>query len=251
MKILVLQLARFGDILTTWPVLRALKRAHPHASIDILVRHRFREACEGNSAIDRVWALDSDHLMEPLLTEAPSVEESLARLEAFLRPMTGEGYHTVLNLSFSPASAFLTRVFERHGAEARGYSRHEDGSLKLADAYSEYFYAQVGIGKPNRVHLADLLAGVAQTELTRDDWRAVTFDSIVPRIAVHIGASQEQKSYSPDRWAVALQEILKWWPHGITLIGSGGEQPRADRICELLDNARVVNAVGKTKFSEL
>lgn len=251
MKILVLQLARFGDILTTWPALSALRRANPGAEIDILVRHRFRDACEGLTALNRVWTLDSDAILEPLLSEDASVEESLKRLEQFVAKLTREKYELVLNLSFSPASAFLARAFERAGSNVRGYSRNDDGSLKLSDEYSAYFYAQVGIGKPNRVHLADLLAGVAQVELQPGDWQAAVTAAPAPSIAVHVGASQEQKSYPTERWAVAIQEILKWWGHDVVLIGSPGERSKADKVAELLDNTRVKNIVGETKFAEL
>lgn len=50
MKILVLQLARFGDIYLTWPALRALRRRYPDASIHLLVRERFVAATEGLGA---------------------------------------------------------------------------------------------------------------------------------------------------------------------------------------------------------
>ncbi len=37
MKILVLQLARLGDIYMSWPMIRAVKRKYPNAEIDIQV----------------------------------------------------------------------------------------------------------------------------------------------------------------------------------------------------------------------
>ena len=106
MKILVLQLARFGDILTTWPVLRALRRKHPTAEIHFLVRSRFVEATHGLSAVDRVWSLDVEHVLEPLLSEEVSVEGSVSRLDNLYGELSAQDFTDVINLSFSPASAF-------------------------------------------------------------------------------------------------------------------------------------------------
>ena len=51
MRILVLQLARFGDIFQTWPTLKALRRQHPESEIHFLVRSRFSEAASGLTGI--------------------------------------------------------------------------------------------------------------------------------------------------------------------------------------------------------
>ena len=69
MKILVIQIARLGDILMTWPAMRALRRAHPQAEIHLLVRPRFEAATRGLECVDRVIAMPSLEILEPLARE--------------------------------------------------------------------------------------------------------------------------------------------------------------------------------------
>jgi lipopolysaccharide heptosyltransferase II len=54
LNILVIRLSSFGDIILTTPVVRALKRKFPQATIDFLVMDRFREAIDGNPDISNV-----------------------------------------------------------------------------------------------------------------------------------------------------------------------------------------------------
>ena len=66
MKILVLQLARLGDIYLTWPAIRAIKRKLPEATIDVLVREKFQDATQGLAEVDRVLSFDTKHIFKPI-----------------------------------------------------------------------------------------------------------------------------------------------------------------------------------------
>src|SRR5687768_9988443 len=107
MKILCLQLARFGDIYQTWPVLNALKRTHPGCEIHFLVKERFQAAAEGCDVVDELLTLPSREIFEPLFSESPNTFRSLSFLDRFISKMRGENYDRIINLSFSPVSSFL------------------------------------------------------------------------------------------------------------------------------------------------
>jgi ADP-heptose:LPS heptosyltransferase len=79
MKILVIQLARFGDIYTTWPVLRAIKRENPQGELHVLVRKKFKKALVGLESVDKTQLLDTQNILEPVLLEQAQLDESLAR----------------------------------------------------------------------------------------------------------------------------------------------------------------------------
>lgn len=59
-KILVIRLSSIGDIILTTPVLSALKKAYPEASIDYLVMKSFKEAISGNKAVDNVILFEKE-----------------------------------------------------------------------------------------------------------------------------------------------------------------------------------------------
>src|SRR5437588_11724100 len=106
MRILVLQLARFGDIYQTWPALQALKRKHPGCELHVLVRARFQEAAKDFPGIT-VHALPTREILRPLF-EGEALEDSHTELKRFLQPLCDSNFDTIINLSFSPASSFLT-----------------------------------------------------------------------------------------------------------------------------------------------
>ncbi|MEQ1875775.1 MAG: glycosyltransferase family 9 protein [Bdellovibrionia bacterium] len=255
MKILVLQLARFGDIYATWPVLRALKRKYPKAKLHFLVRRHFAEACQGLDAVDRVWAFDTEAILAPVLEESVSIEESLKKLTGYLEILQNEKYDQVINLSFSPASSYLTHMISGPETEIHGYTRFDDGTLRLPDEYSSFFYAQVGIGRPNRVHVVDLMAGVAGCELQPGDWslpnNVVEIDTPRPFIVIHIGASQERKSYPARMWAKVIERTREWWDGDIVLVGSASEVEKSNAITAECGLTRVIPLVGQTRLPQL
>lgn len=160
MKILILELARLGDIYQTWPALRGLRRLYPEAQIHVLTRSRFEAAFDGLEVVDERKILPSRDLMAPLVQPQMDVKASHDLVGKFVDSLKAEKYDWILNFSFSPLSSYLTHAIADNRSDVRlsGYSRTSDGFLAIPDDMSAYFYAQVGINKPNRFHLAEIFA---------------------------------------------------------------------------------------------
>ncbi len=97
MKILVIQTAFIGDVILATPVLLALKRQHPQAEIDVLVR-------KGN---------------ESLLTNFPGLNQVITwdkkrdktrNLLGLIKEIRGRRYDTVINLQRFGATGLLTAL---------------------------------------------------------------------------------------------------------------------------------------------
>ncbi len=131
MRILVLQLARFGDIYQSWPALKALRRLNPEAEIHVLVRHRFREALEGLSGIvQHTWP--TAEILEPIYRNGDEVTAHL-RLEKVLESLGALEFDRIVNLSFSPMSSYVTDILSHEKTVVSGYTRFEDGYLNIPD----------------------------------------------------------------------------------------------------------------------
>lgn len=256
MKTLVLQLARLGDIYQTWPVLAALKRLNPESELHLLTRAKFAAATEGLDAVDKHWLLDTREVLTPLIDERPGLEEAMRRLEAFKEQLEAERFDRVINLSFSPFSSFLTYEVSGSASIVRGYTRFDDGYLNIPDDGSAYFYAQVGVDRPNRLHVTDLFAHVAGVELEECDWQVLKqHDEIHSKdsgtILLHIGASAEHKTLSVPKWQMIAKGLLDRWPGRVILIGSDGEREKAEQIAAVSGERRPENLVGQTNLQEL
>ncbi|AHI04934.1 putative lipopolysaccharide biosynthesis protein [Bdellovibrio bacteriovorus W] len=256
MRILVIQLARLGDIYMTWPVMRALKRTHPQAEIHLLTRSRFQAAVEGLQEVDHHHQLNVAGLLEPLLMEE-NLEASLGLLQKKIHTLRGYKFDKIINLSFSPVSSYLTNALTTEGAEVRGYSRHPDGTLHICDENSGYFYSQVGVASANRVHITDLFAAIADVDYTVEDWRGPQLEvgsaHVLPEkyAVLHVGASEGHKAPSVEELSEAIRAYAGIRPDGaVVLVGAENEETIAAGVQENVSKGNILNLVGKTKLVE-
>lgn len=258
MKILLVQLARLGDIYQTWPVLKALKRTYPGVELHLLTRTKFADACPDSSLIDCHVALDTRDFLAPLIDEKPGIDQTLAKIEAFCEGLRTEHYDRVINLTFSPFSSYLVDEISDSHSVVSGYTRFADGFLQIPDDGSAYFYAQVGVGRANRLHVTDLFAHVAGVELKESDWQFApisTQEMSERAILIHVGASRLDKTLSWSKWLQVVKQLAdstqSGWRGHVVLIGSPDEQELAEKIASSSISGRIVNLVGRTSLKEV
>lgn len=251
MKILVIQLARLGDIYQTWPSLAALKRQQPEAEIHCLVRRRFAAALTGLDNVAPIL-METQSLLEPVFKEEDGTPESIARVSNWLSELAEQKFDRIINLSFSPASSYLVDAISAENTQVSGYTRYSDGYLSIPDDPSAYFYAQVGIERQNRYHLTDIFAAVCGVELRESDYHILASrESPKSGIVVHLGASQGEKVYPVEHWVRLIHMINERTREPITLIGAGNEIGLAQSVAEELTSGQIINRVGQTQLSEI
>lgn len=258
MKILVLELARLGDILQSWPALRALKRTNPNAEIHVLTRDRFKAALEGNIAVDKIHLLPSREWVAPLVEKDFNVKAAHDLIGEFLTKMKAENFDWIINFSFSPISSYITHAVAGANTRVSGYTRTADGFLAIPDDMSAYFYAQVGHLKPNRYHLAEIFATMVGADLIALDWAppmGTKRQVGTANILIHVGASEVRKSISAVKWTTIINQFQKIFTDRqqvkIGIIGVAAESALAEQIMASVPEGSVENYVGKTNFKEL
>lgn len=258
MKILVLQLARLGDIYMTWPVLRGLRRQYPDAEISLVTRPRFEAAVEGLTAFDKHITLPTRHLLESVIQDDGDVTEALARTAEFASQLRTEKYDWILNLTFSPFSSYLTQAIASPEARVTGYTRFADGTFSAGDDWGHYFYAQVGLDRHSRIHVTDLFGAMAEVQFTESDWAPPVFKEnsalhLPEKYAViHVGASDPKKTLPASIFNRALKYLSAKQPHlSVVLIGASNEIQIGQEIATALPVTQVRNLVGKTSLRDI
>ena len=251
MKILVLQLARFGDLYQTWPCLSALRRKFPEADIQLGLREKYQAAADDFSCVDRIVALPSKKILSPLIVAEEGVENALVEMDRYI-DLFDTDYDQIINLSFSPFSSYLVEELKTSTTQVVGYDRHTDGFLKIADDSSAYFYAQVGVGGYNRLHLVDLFSMVADVELKEQDF-SFPYEKNKgrtdrPYYVIHIGASQTHKTCDTKTWESIIRVLLKKSDHLVYLVGINSEKLNSSWIGT---QNRVIDLCGETKLKDL
>lgn len=255
MKILVLQLARLGDIYLTWPSLRALHRSYPEAEIHLIVRERFAGAVEGIGIPVVVHELKTKDILSPILLN-DDLDSSLACLDKFVGDMHALAFDQIINLSFSPFSSYLVDGIRQEQSLIKGYCRHVDGFLAIPDDASAYFYAQVGINNWNRYHLGEVFAAVVGIDLVEKDWRqaeAPEFALPLPEqyFTVQLATSQSEKSFPDYKWRQVLSKLISRSGHKFVIVGGPEDEDLARRVVAGLPHENIFNLVGQTKISDL
>jgi ADP-heptose:LPS heptosyltransferase len=269
-KILIIQLARLGDILLTWPQVRAIKRLHPEAQVDMLVRPRFKDATKGLNLLTKVIEFPVENIFEPLFNEPLDFDKSLEALDGIIQELKQNDYQWIINSSLSPASSYLTYALAKIDTKLSGYSRTADGYLAIADDVSAYIYAQVGVDRDNRIHLADLFTLMVDAQPDPDDWKtACSEPSPVLNesyVVLHVGASRPDKRYSAFKWRTFITHFSRLIDQQfalsavggsnslkpvIVLIGNQEEANDASFIALGFDPLQIIDLTGKVPFEQL
>jgi ADP-heptose:LPS heptosyltransferase len=238
----------------SWPAIRGLRRLNPQAEIHVLSRPRFQAAWEGLDAVNEVHLLPSEGIVAPLLEPTMDVKASFDQVSGWVEGLKATNFDRILNFSFSPLSSFLTHALSSETTQVSGYTRFADGFLSIPDDMSAYFYAQVGIGRPNRFHIAEIFGTMAGCDLIDEDWRApkiVSATHLRGKVIVHVGASESKKQVSFTKWITIINQFLKISSENVTLIGSAAEKDIAAKIMAAVPPERVENLVGMTTLPEV
>lgn len=254
MKILIVQLARLGEIYQTWPAVKKFAKENPDVEIHYLTRESFKDAVVGLTEVKTVKTIPAAEILEPVIIRC-HIEGTQQKTESFLSDLINEKYDHVYNLTYSASSASLCAILEEYGsATVHGYSRNADSFLKLNDDIAEYFYAQVGIGRNNRIHLTDLFAWQMGVNLEDGDFdfsqrnNSQSFIQLSDKtIAIQIGASQVYKSMGASHWIEFIRQLSLKGYESFCLLGSPGEVEFAESIVHAFPAGIVKNLVGQFK----
>lgn len=253
MRILVLQLARLGDVYLTWPVLRALRRQYPQAQIQLMVRERFVAATQGlERIVDDVVVLPTRDFLEPVLTDQP-LNVAAENLQSWIESVKSQDWNQIINLSYSEFSSHLAFALRGSQTQVTGYSRHTDGSFLPVDDSSAYFLAQVGVASHNQRHLIDLFADAAGVQVEAEDLRSFVWKPQYEpqQVAIHLFASSPEKSLSTYQWNEIIESLLKYTSCEVVLLGSTEDQIRLPALKHPRLRSFVGNMPLKDVFSVL
>lgn len=256
MKILIIQLARLGDIYMTWPLMRALRRMHPAAQIDTLTRPKFKDALVGLDFITQQWQMPTIEILEPIAL-SQNTQKAKACCDNFIQKLYEQKYDLIINATFSPLSSYIAHALSHEHTQVKGYTRFSDGYLNASDLCSRYFYAQIGIHRDNRIHLTDFFAELCGVHYQESDWAAPSVDfkqiDLPAKYCVfHLGASENHKSLTSWQWGRVIEQFLiQEKDYSVVLIGASHERGIAETILSCRYSNRIVDCVGQTKIYEL
>jgi len=258
-RIGILNLTRLGDLVQTSPVIAGLRRRDPDAEIHLIVKARFRATAELLPGVDRIIEIDGDALAQSVTTSdfvdafraVRRVADDLAQVE----------YDEVFNLTHSRASAALIALMRTH--RRIGYCLDREGMRLVSSPWLAHMATLVRCRRLSRFNLVDMYLGAAglygagehlAVEVPPEALRSAAqlLPGEGPRIAVQLGASSDNKTWSARAVALALRELRARVPEIVpVLVGVPSERKRADELLQSCPELAVVDLIGRTQVAEL
>lgn len=263
MRLIVVNLTRFGDLLQTQPTLAGLA-AQGHETA-LVCLDNFASATELMQGVAHVAPLPGAHLLAGLDGDWRNATADLTAWCARLRrDFNADG---VLNLTATLAGRLLARLLLPAGGSLRGFALDAHGFGMDADAWCTFLQAASrdrGSSPFNLVDVMRLVGGVGDTPATfmlrtpepeRLTTMRLRLERAAPAGARGFVAFQPGASEDRRRWPLAsfveLGDRL-WQEERLcpVLLGSAGERPLAERYLAT-SAAPCVDLVGATSLPDL
>ena len=261
-RVVVIQLARMGDILQTTPLLQTLKQAAPECRVTLLTAEPYGEFASHCAGVDQAFALDAGGLTACLRQGAVPLASRQVRWRELTAMLNGVRASRVFSLNLSPVCASLAAHWPQ--AEIQGWRWAEGGQRLMGRDWAEFVLNLVADRRLTRLHLSDILASYADPPKPvcsslgcrvpgeMRQWAQDLLPQSGPKVVLQLGANSHLRRWPIEYHAALASDLIRQGMQ-VILVGSGSERVLGDRfISELgLVARRVINLIAKTGLTEL
>ncbi|MFH1140047.1 MAG: glycosyltransferase family 9 protein [Pseudomonadota bacterium] len=267
-RILVIQLARFGDFLQTTPLLTALKARRPGARLFLLVNSPQAALARANPDVDEVLVADLG-VWNHIARNGGPYPEKIAALGRLARDLQPRDFDLVVNLNTSRLAALLAGLFraDRRAGPALGPDRAGLVPAPWADLIMNLMTRRRLI----RFNLVDLLASYAEggertaagltypvSAQARAQARAILpLPGPGPLVGFQLGSRHVSRQWPPDYFARLVLDLMEQYQAQPVFLGLESERPLGAevkaRLRDLRADApdRVTDLMGRTSLETL
>jgi heptosyltransferase-1 len=239
MRLLVVKLSSFGDVIHTFPAITDLKAARPDIEVDWLVEESLAPFVALHPGVAAIHTLAFRRLRKPP-SRWPQLVSETARLRSRLR---ARNYDLVVDLQGLMKSAIPARL----AGPVSGYdagSAREPAATRL---YSRRFAVPRDMHAVERVRQL-LAAAVGYPVPDRAGRSGIAVDApsdpalgLPPRYAMVMhSASWPTKLWPEDNWRTLLQEMAGNGRGIVLPWGNAGERSRAERLASGISGAVIL-----------
>lgn len=232
MNILIIRLSSIGDVILTTPILDAIKKKYPDATLDFMVMDRFQEAISGNPNIDSLILFERDKY------------KGLPGIVRFVKSLNRRRYNLVIDLHAKIRSIIISLLI--HGRVLR-YKKRSIWKSVLVPLRLTRYHVDDTIVRNYFKPLSKLHIYFTKESLS------FYFDEISRQkvrpyrncVVMAPGAARNTKQW-PAEYFAELGKLLK---QKIVLIGGADEFAKFEQICKQIGPA-CENLAGKLSLKE-
>lgn len=263
-KMLLIQLDRFGDNLFIVPLIKGIKQLYPDSYITVLVNEDVKDILMGYKEVDSV--ITADWLNMPAgmrgLDESEIIINGYSCLKNMIDKLKESEFDRVINLNFSKITTLITSLL--NVPDSTGFTIGSNGERIIKGFWPNYMGCVVQTRKYNPFHIVDVYrnfepgipvedmsgfqSGNMADEYASKLFREEGLGAGTPVIAFQPGASNRRRVWPKERFSELAGLLIKSGLKVIVL-GTNSERDITQRI--KVENPEVVDLTGKTTFSQL
>ena len=262
-RALIIQLARLGDLLQSFPAITALRNRDPHRPLDLLCPSPVAPLGRLFPGIEQALSWNGEDWHALSKDEDRPLDQTLPRAREYFSRYPSAPYSVAYNLNNHQRGILAAYLFSE-----RVIGPGMSGVLSAESApWSEYLRLVATYRGKNRVHIADALCGLCGVNPPADLPVLRTHDSELPKdlkgfkeasgvkVVLVVGAGDRDRCVPPGVWKEWITTFLKACPDGqVILVSGAGERELTHALLDLLPPlclGRVWNAGGRTDFIQL
>ncbi len=265
-NILIINLARMGDILQSSPLCWALKQKYPNCHLTYLAVSSFTATVENIEFVDEIISFDFlDNIKRSIRAlKGQNILENLNAINNFIKRVNNKNYDLAFNITHTNESKALT--FMINSKETIGITMDPYGFRIIKNDWINYFYNSGMNRNINRINMVDIylktismketpkklffkLNSAARTKIKQ----ILQANNLANRkyICVQLGASQQIKQFPPEKFGTVAKLIYQKYSLVPVFVGTKKEEIFYLAAKENLANTPHLNLMGQTSISEL
>ncbi len=219
MKILAVNLLRLGDIIMTVPALRALRKAHPHAELHVLINSQFKSVTSLLPFVDQFHFLDRNNLQSGLGEGDTALLHSFDLLKETVDQLNSKKFDRLYNFTHNSLSAWLSSLIDskekiglsydqaaqaHFGSNWFSYLNHQtEFEGKDVFHYSDIFqFSVTHSNKRSSLALKETVSGRAEASRLRANREDIVF--------IQALSSDPKKDWGVERWKKFVSEFAQF-----------------------------------------
>ncbi|MBI5191896.1 MAG: glycosyltransferase family 9 protein [Nitrospirae bacterium] len=263
-KILLIQLDRFGDNLFIVPLIKGIKQIHPDSHVTVLAREEVKDILMGYKEVDSVMIADWLNLPGGMsgLDETEIILYGYRYLKNVIEGLRDIRFDRIINLNFNKITTLITSLLKV--PDTVGFTTGSNGERIVNGSWANYMGCVVQTREYNPFHIIDVFRNYEygspvedmsgfQTGDSADEFAMKLFHEEglsdgTPVIALQPGASIRRRIWPKERFSELAGLLIN---SGIKVIVLGTNPERDITQTIKNDNPGVVDLTGKTTFSQL
>jgi heptosyltransferase-3 len=252
--VLLIQLGDIGDVVLTFPAMKALRDFFPHAEIMLAVRHKAKALIEDCPWVDGVISIDP---------QKRSLKDEMVYQWRFFSDLRKHHFDLAIDMRTGTRGAILAFL---SGASQRVGFYADDGKLwrnrlftdmanidyRIGQYVGDYYSSILNYyGIPTHSELPTLPISGLKQNIINNMLKQIDILPNRPFVVIQPFSLWQYKEWKIGNYAALIRQIHSQYRLPMIITGSCGEADRADEIVRQAGVSEVHNFAGKTSLGEL